>query len=113
VEYLFAHRFLASLDPFGNKLWAHAQHLGKVLLPNPVVCAPGLYSFDDFFSSLAHTSNVSRYTHSVKYLLRSLHPQCSDSAMTREFYLGFLSGFVVGILVTELLQVIVTLIYTL
>jgi hypothetical protein len=32
VEYLLAHRFLASLDPFSNELRAHAEHLGKVLL---------------------------------------------------------------------------------
>ena len=56
---------------------------------------------------------ISRYTHSVKYLLRLLHPQCSDVAVTREFYSGLLLGFIAGIAVTELLQVIVSLIYTL
>jgi hypothetical protein len=37
VEYLFAHRLLTPLNPFSNKLWANAEHLGKVLLPYPMV----------------------------------------------------------------------------
>jgi hypothetical protein len=73
MEYLFAHRFLAPLDPFSNELRAHPEHLGKVLLPDPVAGAPWLYSFDELFGSLAHTSSVSRYTLGVKYLLHFLH----------------------------------------
>ena len=62
MQYLLAHRFLAPLNPLRNKLWAYSKHLGEVLLPDPTFDAPLLYSFDDFFGSLAHTSNISRYT---------------------------------------------------
>jgi hypothetical protein len=100
MEYLFAHRLLTPLDPLGDKLRAHAEHRSKVLLPNSAFDAPRLYSFDDFLGSLAHTSNVSRYTHSVNtscaYYTNSVVLQCVNTRWS-----DFITGFLIGVLAGE------------
>jgi hypothetical protein len=82
------------------------------LLPDTSFDAPWLYSLDDFFGSLAHTLNVSRYTLSVNTSCVCYTHSVALPPVTREFYLGFLIGLMLAVLVDQIVRVIIDLAFT-
>jgi hypothetical protein len=72
--------------------------------------APWLYSLDDFFGSLAHGSNVSRYTIGVNTSCLYYTNSVALAAVNTRWS-DFITGFLIGVLVDLVIQVIVDLLF--